>query len=191
MTTKEAIVEAACATLISHGIGRLTVALVAHEARVSSALVHYHFATKRALLVAATARLASERTARRVAALEAGGGVGALDALWANLQRGGAAATERAWLDLVLVAREDTPTRRLLVAQRERERSLLARSLPRVLAELGARPAPAPEELAATVCTFLDGAATALAAGTAPAEVRVAFDAFWLALVVPGSAAPR
>ena len=47
MDKRDTIVSAACAMLGSVGVGRLTVALVAREATVSTALVHYHFATKK------------------------------------------------------------------------------------------------------------------------------------------------
>jgi hypothetical protein len=55
---------------------------------------------------------------------------------------------------------------------------------------LGTRPRIPFEDLAATVCTFLDGATASLLAGTPADDVRASYDAFWLALVALGQAVP-
>ena len=182
MATRESIVEAACTCLASTGLGRLTVAAVARTARVSTALVHYHFATKRRLLQAAAAALARRRADARVAALVGATGLAGLDALWSIL----GASAERTATDLVLLGRQDHVARVALLAERRREQTRVAAALPRSLAGLGARPGIPPEDLAGTVCTFLDGAAAALAAGAPAAEVRASYDAFWLSLVALG-----
>ncbi len=195
VTTKDTIVSATCRLLMARGIRELTVARVAKQAGVSSALVHYHCATKQALLAAAAARLAAGRTTQRVSALDGGQGLGALDLLWESLARDGIGPSERVWHDLLLLAREEASIRDILAAERDRERAAIAHLLPRLLAGLGVTPTLPPEELAAMLCTFLDGVAVGLASGTNPKEVRVAFDAFWLALVAPppppGPAAAR
>ncbi len=164
---------------------------MAREARVSSALVHYHFATKQRLLEAAGRTLAAERTRRRTEPLQRVEGLDALDALWRSLTAAGADAAERVWHDLLLVARDDRAVLAALAAERERERAALASALPRLLERLGARPSVGSDDLAATLVTFLDGVAVALASGTRLAEVRSAFDAFWLVLVAPGPAVGR
>lgn len=190
MGTQDRIVDAACDTLVSAGVGGITIGLVARRAKVSSALVHYHFATKRRLLLAAVRALAQRRTDGRVAALDAGSGLAGLDALWAALETGPGAHVERVWPDLVLVARDDEVVRGALAEERERERTRMAAPLGRLLASLGSRPRLPAEDLAAAVATFLDGAGTALAGGTRPDDVRASYDAFWLALVALGQAAP-
>ena len=179
MATRDTIVDAACACLVSSGLGRVTVGAVARTARVSTALVHYHFATKRRLLAAAAAALARRRAEGRAAALAGAPGLAGLDALWSSL--GGNA--ERTGSDLVLLGRQDHEARAALLLERGRERARIGAALPRWLAGLGARPGVPAEDLAATVCTFLDGAAAALAAGAPAADVRASYDAFWLALV--------
>lgn len=185
MATRDTIVEAACACLASAGLNRVTVGAVARNARVSTALVHYHFATKRRLLAAAAAALARRRADGRVGALAGGTGLDGLDALWSVLGSG----VERAATDLVLLGRQDHETRTALLAERRREQGRTAGALARTLAGLGARPGIPSEDLAGTVCTFLDGAAAALAAGAPAAEVRASYDAFWLALVALGQTA--
>jgi AcrR family transcriptional regulator len=185
MATRDTIVEAACSCLASTGLSRLTIAAVARTARVSTALVHYHFATKRRLLTAAATALARRRADGRVAGLTGAPGLAALDALWATIGVG----AERTAADLVLLGRQDGDARAALLAERRREQSRIAAALPRCLAGLGARPGIPPEDLAGLVCIFLDGAAVALAAGTPPADVRASYDAFWLALVALGQTA--
>jgi AcrR family transcriptional regulator len=190
MATRDRIEDAACDALTSVGAGGLTIALVARRAKVSSALVHYHFSTKRRLLLAAARVLAQRRTDGRVAALESGSGLAGLDALWMTLAAEPGAAAERAWPDLVMVSREDADVRSALADERERERSRMATPLARLLASLGSHPRLPAEDLAAAVGTFLDGACTALGAGAEPDDVRASYDAFWLALVALGQAAP-
>ena len=185
MSTRDTIVDAACSCLCSAGMHGVTVAMVAKAARVSSALVHYHFATKRQLLAGAAAELAQRRAEQRGAALASARGLSGLDALWGGLAGSG----ERVAADLVLLGR-DRETRVALLAERRRELARVADALPPLFASLGAAPPVPPEDLAATVCTFLDGAAAALAAGVPAADVRASYDAFWLALVALGQTAP-
>jgi len=186
VSTRDAIVDAACSCLKTSGARDITVAMVARAAKVSSALVHYHFATKRQLLAAAAVQLARRRAERRGAALQSARGLAGLDALWSALAEGG----ERVAPDLILLGREDRETRTLLQVERRRELTLVAGAVGRMLTSLGAAPPLTAEDLGATVCTFLDGAAAALAGGTAAADVRASYDAFWLALVALGQTGP-
>lgn len=190
MDKRDAIVEAAARQLISAGLSSFTVARVARAARASSALVHYHFATKRRLLLAAAQQLAARRTTLRLARLEGAHGLVALDALWDALVAGAARDAERAWHDLVLLAREDADVAKILLSERARECGALAATLPRLLVELDSRPRIPPEDLAGLFVTFLDGVAGALAVGADSRELRGAYDAFCLALVALGQGAP-
>jgi len=188
MDKRDAIVDAACTTLASAGFGRITVGGVAKAARVSTALVHYHFATKGKLLAAAAETLARHRTDGRVAALATEGGLSGLDALWDVVAADRAA--ERTAPDLLLLAREDRDVRSALGRERRREQTRVAAALPGLLAALGTRPRLPLDELATTVCTFLDGAVASLLAGTPADDVRASYDVFWLALVGLGQGAP-
>ncbi len=169
---------------------RITVALVAKAAHVSTALVHYHFATKQKLLAAAAEALSRRRTERRVEALTSARGLSSVDALWAGLTDLDAPA-ERAGPDLILLARQDRAVGAALQRSRRLEHARLAEPLAALFDSLGTRPSIPPEELAATVCMFLDGAASALLSGMPADDVRASYDAFWLALVALGQAAPR
>ncbi len=186
MDKRDAIVEAATRQLISAGLTSFTVARIARAAQASSALVHYHFATKRRLLLAAAERLASRRTDLRLAHLEGVRGLAALDGLWDGLVAGAARDAERAWHDLLLLARDDADVAAILLRERERESRALAAVLPRLLAELDSRLRIPADDLAGLCVTFLDGVACALAVGTDAQDLRGAYDAFCLALVALG-----
>jgi len=183
---RDAIVEAAVRQLISDGLQSFTVARVARAARSSSALVHYHFATKQRLLLAAAERLAERRTQLRLARIAAARGLAALDAFWDGLVGGSARDVELAWHDLLLLAREDRDVAGILRRERERESAACAAALPRLLADLGARPRIPPEDLASLFVTFADGLACAVAMGANVADLKGAYDAFCLALVALG-----
>lgn len=186
MDKRDAIVNAAVGQLVSAGLAAFTVARVARAARSSSALIHYHFATKQRLLQAAAERLASRRTDVRLARLDGERGLAALDALWDALAAGAARDSERAWHDLVLLARADPGVAALLLRERDRERRGLAALLPRLLGDLGSRPGIPADDVAALFLTFVDGLAGSLALGADARELRGAFDAFCLALVALG-----
>ena len=53
MSTREAILDAAVERIASDGIDGVRIARIAMDARVSTGLVHYHFATREALLAEA------------------------------------------------------------------------------------------------------------------------------------------
>jgi AcrR family transcriptional regulator len=176
---------------MASGIAALTVGEVGREAGVSSALVHYHFSTKRALLAAVSEQLSARRTEVRLAALASTSGLAALDALWEAIAVGPRSRAERAGIDVVLLATTDAAVRAALAVQRRAERRMFAQALPRLFRDLGAVPTASWEETAATVLLFLDGVALALAAGLADEEVRAAYDAYWLVLVAARPARER
>lgn len=190
LETQDSIIRAAVRCLSSSGVGGLTVGTVARGAGVSSALVHYHFATKQRLLAAAAERLLERRTAERLGALGGGAGLVTLDRMWQATQHSAADGAERATLDLVALAGENADVGRLVALARQRERTALRERLPALFAELGAMPVAA-DEATEVVATFLDGIALALAAGADAAVVRSAFDAFWLALIAAGQSGRR
>lgn len=191
MKTKDRIAEAACVTILAKGVASLTVADVGRRADVSTALVHYHFASKHRLLGAACERLAARRSEARARALRTTRGLDSLDALWSAVTAGPGFEVERAWHDVNLLARHDTSVRRTLVARRREELEAFTAALPRLLAELGGTiPLPA-DEAATAVLLFLDGVVLAIDQGVPLAEVRAAYDAFWLVLVTGGQARGR
>ena len=177
------LVDEACLALGEVGLTGLTIGLIAERARVSTALIHYHFDTKARLLVASAERIAARRAGARSAALSARTGLDALDDLWIQIIAGVTEGIERAWLELVLWARAEPEVAAALAAPQPAARAQIARRLPMLLRELGATPHANSEELAAALDAQLDGLTLALLGGQEPAAVRTAYDAFWLTLI--------
>ena len=187
----ERIVEEACRVIGEAGLASLTIGIVAERAGVSTALVHYHFDTKARLVVASAERIAEVRTLRRGSALDAAGGLAALDELWRALTAGIADGVERAWLELVLHGRADAEVAAVLATPRSAVRDAIARRLPQLMRELGAVLPVSAEEMAAALEAQLDGFALALLGGQDAAVVRSAYDAFWLTLLAAGPSRRR
>lgn len=181
-STLDRIADAAIEQLRTAGASNLTVGSVAKTAGVSTALVHYHFASKIGLLRAAAERVAAERTENRVASLTASG-LDAVDAMRAALERDADRGAERAWQDVLLLAREDPGIRRVVGREQAREREAFAARLPTLLASLGATAVVDAEPLAALLAACLDGLALGLVTGVPKPAFRNAYDAFWLALI--------
>lgn len=68
---RERILEAACRAVVARGMGATRVADIAREAGVSTAVVHYHFATKDAVLMEAARWVERETVAERDAIVHA------------------------------------------------------------------------------------------------------------------------
>ncbi len=179
----DGITRAAAKLAARDGINLLTVSAVARAAGVSSALVHYHFDTKQALIVATANHLAVARVERLRTALAAGSGLATLDAAWSGITLAVAVGDARAWVELVAMASRERGIARALAEARAAEQTTVASRLPALLQELGAAPAADVEAAAAAVLVCSDGATHALLAGADPALIRSAYDAFWLALV--------
>ena len=169
----------------------LTVSAVAERAKVSTALVHYHFDTKAKLLVATAEHVAARRHERRARALSSARGLAAVDALWDVVASSVGDGVERAYVELVLYARSDASAAEAMRLQRRTHRAAMIARLPALLRELGASPASASDELTAALDAQLDGLSLALLAGEDPAVVRTAYDAFWLTLLAAGQTRRR
>jgi AcrR family transcriptional regulator len=173
------------------GLGALTVGAVARRAGVSTALVYYHFDTKDRLLAAAAARLAPERAQQRLDALARRGSLDSLDFLWDVMEQGIANGSERAWSELLLHAADDRGIAALLSEQRAAELVAIAARAPALLSELGARLTVGAEEFALLLASTLDGLSGALLSGVGAAQVRAAYDAFWLTTISAGLTSAR
>ena len=185
----DSIVLGACSALGELGVAGLTVGTVAERAGVSTALVHYHFDTKARLLAAAARRLAAERLAARRRTLSRAKGLALLDDLWSTLAAAADDGTERAWLELSLIAPAEPGIGAELAAQRQAERALFAARLPTLLDELGTTSLAGQDELTQLLAAALDGFVAALLTGARESAVRAAYDAFWLTLIAAGQAA--
>ena len=191
VTPRDKITAAAARALCDAGLQGFTVGRVAAAAGVSTALVHYHFSTKQALLAAAAGQLATTWATGAAEAFGHGAGLETLDRLWETLQRRAESGEERACAELRLAGGADRALAVALEEPRAGVREAIARRLPALLRELGSAAPAEGEELAAAIAAVLDGAALARATGRPAGEVRAAYDAFWLVLIAAGQSGRR
>ena len=166
-------------------------AKVAERAGVSTALVHYHFATKAHLTIAAAGWVVDARSSALRDSLGRGRGLDALDALWSDVTARAQNGAERAWLELSAAARGDPGLAAVIERGRRADREAWTARIPALLKELGVEPATGAEELAGVLAVTLDGLAVALVSGEPAAGVRAAYDALWLILVAAGQGGRR
>jgi AcrR family transcriptional regulator len=185
------ILDAAAATGASVGLADLTIGDVAEAAGVSTALVHYHFDTKPALIVAAVERAAGRNVDALAQALAAGQGLETLDRLWEVIAAKAGAGSAAFLLEARLRAARSPDLAATLAPGAAAAVEAVSKRLPALLRELGSRLTEPREELAAAVTVFLDGLALALAGGRSASEVRTAYDAFWLTLIAAGQGGRR
>lgn len=110
--TRLAILSAAVQALKHAGLDRFTIEAVARRAGVAKGLVLYHFESRRRLLRLCAAEVGSERERRLAAALGAGRGADAIDAVWEELLREEEDGTARAWLALGAAGVMEPPAER-------------------------------------------------------------------------------
>ena len=188
---RDRIVATAAQQVGKAGLAALTVGRVASAAGTSTALVHYHFDTKHALLLAAAEALGAAREHELTDALSHGAGLVTLDRLWDVLQTRVSSGAVRGCFELGLAAQGDRALAAPLELHRRAEIAAIARRLPQLLRELGSRLSGPAEDVAEAVAAQLDGVALALASGRSAADVRASYDVFWLTVIAAGQNAPR
>jgi AcrR family transcriptional regulator len=174
------IVDAGVWCIARDGVAGASMAVIALEAGVSKALLHYHYHDRATLLAEIVERIGLRTVERERAAIDESDGMGGLDALWqwleAELRRG-----ELAALAELTMVREGPVRRATRVTASDRRRSA-AHTIERLFAELDLTPrVPAPMMADAAVA-FVDGLALDAANGSTR-DPRVSFDIFWLALL--------
>lgn len=174
------IVEAGIRCVTREGIAGASMAAIAQEARVSKALLHYHYHDRATLLAEIAERIGERVVVRERAALASRGATAGLDALWRWLEgelRGG----ELAALAELGLARDGKVRAAARGASTLRRRAA-AHSVERLFAELGLAPRMPAPLLAEVVVAFVDGLALEVSS-TSNRDPRIAFDIFWLALL--------
>lgn len=176
----ERILKAAATRLAVSGASMVTMQEIADEARVSKALIHYHFHDKDTLLARLAMWMAEGLVRREHAALATSPPQDAIDDLWrwldAELGRGHVRA---------LVELASWPSGRVRAATAEGmrlRRVASTTSVERLFALLALRPRVPSPLLGDVLVTFLDGLSSAPAGGDG-ADARAAFDVLWLALL--------
>jgi AcrR family transcriptional regulator len=177
------ILESAAACVIRSGVANLSMQDVAEAADVSKGLIHYHFRDKAHLLATLVSWLSTRVVGRQRAAAGHVQPENAVEMVWSwvggELNRGDLRA-------LVALSLDDTPDVR--TAARDalaRRRTAATELVGAVYGALELEPRVPAALLAEVLVAFLDGLATTTTV-SAPEEQRVAFDAFWLALLTLG-----
>lgn len=174
------ILDAAARCIATSGAAALSLSEVASEARVSKALIHYHYHDKDSLLVRLVDRTAAEVTEREANALEGQRSPLAVDAIWRWL----VGELERGSLRVLLEVSQYRASRVRDAARRAARlrRATTAATIGRLFEILELKPRVPPELIAEVVVAFVDGLAMDATVGDERAT-RVAFDVFWLALL--------
>lgn len=174
------IVDAGIRCVVRDGVASSSMAVIALEAGVSKALLHYHYHDRATLLAEIAERITARLVQRERAAIDRADETGALNALWAwldaELRRG-----ELAGFAELALAR-DGPVREACRTGASHRRESATRTVERLFAELDLTPRVPPALLAEANVAFTDGLAVDVAAGSAR-DPRVSFDIFWLALL--------
>lgn len=176
-SASERILDAALRRIVSAGALDTSLGAIAEEAGVSKALILYHFQDRDTLLARLVERVAGQLVARLGESLEGQHSALAVDALWDWLER----ELKLGSIPLLVeLSRDRGPAVR--EASRHaatRRRAATAEAVQRLFAALGLKPRVPVQLLGDVTVAFEDG----LALSDRPADRRVAFDVFWLALL--------
>ncbi|MEZ4412871.1 MAG: TetR/AcrR family transcriptional regulator [Gemmatimonadales bacterium] len=168
---KESIATAAAVVLLRDGLQKWSVDRVAAEAGCAKGLVPYHHGSKQQLLSVVAANLHRDKTARRLAALDASGAE-ALDRLWDAINLEVRSGEWAAWAALMAEPNISLPPQ-------------VPSHLPTLAAAIGRAlgiPALRPDE-ARLAEASLDGFQAALHLGAPAESVHEAYHRLWLALL--------
>lgn len=174
------ILDAARALVAGGGTAEISIGHVADAARVSKALVHYHFRDKDSLMRALVEDVGVDVLGRAQAFVSSPASGNVLDAYWSWLSTELTAGDVRVLLALAECdsARVRTATRKVA----DQRRDLAVAQVQLVFTRLGLAPRVPAMLIADTVLAFADGLAATQR--TSPdRDPRPAFDVLWLALL--------
>jgi AcrR family transcriptional regulator len=177
--TRQRIIEATIGCVARDGAAESSMAVIAAAARVSKALLHYHYADRARLLAEVVTQLAERLAARERTALDGVSGRKAVDGLWRWLNGELARGELRVLLELSLV--RDPLVHAAAMRAAESRRASASRTTATLLSLLGLEPRVPAELLGAASVAFTDG--LVFGGMVTTANRRVAFDVFWLALL--------
>ena len=155
--------------------------VIAAEADVSKALLHYHFADRGRLLAAVVTTLGQRLIAREQGVLEHGEAASTIDLLWRWLEAEFQCGELRALLELRTV--RDASVRQAVEQTGGGRRTAAATTVGRLFARLGLVPRVPATLIGDTTVAFVDGLVLECELGC---DTRVSFDVFWLAILSLG-----
>lgn len=170
-STRQRILTAAVGTLTATDLTDWTVESVAAQAGCAKGLVLYHFGSKQALLGLVASEVAGGRWSARVAALRLPPAK-AIDRLWDDLAGEVGSGTFRLWL--ALAASAATAGSASFSTSQQQQLATTAAATFRI---------PAKDPALIALPAILDGFQLLLLQGVPEAEVREAFDSYWLGVL--------
>lgn len=179
--TKARIVAAGIRCFVRDGIAGASMAAIAEEGRVSKALLHYHFVDRAHLLADVVTVLGRRLVERERSTLARNDTDGPVNTLW----RWVSAELDRRELHALLTAAtvRNAPVTAALASVARARRDAAGETVGDVFARLGLTPRVHAQGIADTYLIFIDGLALD---ERKPADARLSFDVFWLAMLSLG-----
>lgn len=183
VATVQRLIDATTLVLSREGASGVSVQRVADVAGTSKGLVHYHFPDKDSLLNACIGHLTSVINAAEQVALRESSPASALDDLWDAFAKTEADGTRRA---LASLRADVTPATRSALLESAAQRRRAAEEIIAAIERLFSLRVPVPRgALAGAYLALMDGLTLDLSVRP-DADARLAFDAFWLAVLTLG-----
>ncbi len=179
--TRKSILDAAETVLRQRGAHTMTMDAVARAAKCAKGLVHYHFQTKKQLLVETVLRIAAAREAVWAEAFDTQNPQDAIDRTWEVVIGEADSGTLKAWTSLVALA-DDTVDQAVNKASSE-FRSRITEATKELLARAGLRPTIGGEPLGWLLAAVVHGIGFQVAAGGDMDMLENAYAAAWLGLL--------
>ena len=176
--TRKSILDAAEAVLRRRGAHAMTMDAVARAAKCAKGLVHYHFQTKKQLLVETVLRIAAAREAVWVEAFDTPNPQDAIDRTWVVEADSG---TLKAWTSLVALA--DEAVDQAVNKASSELRGRITEATEELLARAGLRPTIGGEPMGWLLAAVVHGIGFQVAAGGDMDVLENAYAAAWLGLL--------
>ena len=179
--THKSILDAAEAVLRQRGAHAMTMDAVARAAKCAKGLVHYHFQTKKRLLVETVLQIAAAREAVWAEAFDTPNPQDAIDRTWEVVKGEADSGTLKAWTSLVALADDavDQTVNKVSLAFR----SQITEATKELLARAGLRATIGSEPLGWLLAAVVHGIGFQLAAGGDMDVLENAYAAAWLGLL--------
>lgn len=179
--TRKSILDAAEAVLRQRGAHAMTMDAVARAAKCAKGLVHYHFQSKKQLLVETVRQIAAARETVWAEAFNTPNPQDAIDRTWDVVKGEADSGTLKAWTSLVALA-DDAVDQAVNKASSE-FRSRITEATKELLARAGLRPTIGGEPLGWLLAAVVHGIGFQVAAGGDMDVLENAYAAAWLGLL--------
>jgi len=179
--TRKLILDAAETVLQQRGAHAMTMDAVARTAKCAKGLVHYHFQTKKQLLVETVVQIADAREALWIEAFDTPNPQDAIDLTWEVVKGEANSGTLKAWTSLVALADDDID--QAVNKASSKFRSQITEATKELLSRAGLRPTIGGEPLGWLLAAVVHGIGFQVGAGGDMDVLENAYAAAWLGLL--------